>query len=137
MAGLQKRCFLSRKGPQPVGPYSTACASGNLIFFSGVIALDPEQNQLVEGGFEEQTKQVLKNMETILTEMNMTLTQVIKTNVFLTDMTKFDVFNQIYAQYFPSDCPARSAVEVRALPLGAEIEVEWVAEAPKEGVLFE
>ncbi len=131
---MDKACFLSEKGPKPVGPYSTACVSGGLVFLSGVIALDPAKNQLVEGGLEAQAEQVLKNIRTILGEMNLDFTHVVKTNVFMTDMSKFAVFNQLYGQYFTENCPARSAVEVSALPLGAEIEVELVAAVPETGV---
>lgn len=104
---------------------------------SGVIALDPAKNQLVEGGLEAQAEQVLKNIQTILGEMGLGFEHVVKTNVFLTDIAKFAIFNQIYAQYFTSDCPARSAVEVRALPLGAEIEVELIAAVPETGIQYE
>ena len=133
---LDKICFLSQKGPKPVGPYSTACVSGGFVFFSGVIGLDPEKNQLAEGGFEAQAVQVLKNVQTILEEMKLSFSNVIKTNVYLTDISRFAEFNKLYGNCFTINCPARSAVEVSALPVGAEIEMELIAVVPK-GIQYE
>jgi len=134
---LDKTCFLSQKGPKPVGPYSTACVSGGLVFLSGVIGLIPETGQLAEGGLEGQAKQVFENIGIILSEMNLDFRHVVKTSVFLTDISKFADVNQIYAQYFTENFPARSAVQVAALPLGAEVEVELIAAVPETGILCE
>ena len=129
-----KVCFLSERGPKPVGPYSTACISGGFVFLSGVIGLDPAENKLVEGGLEAQAGQVLKNIGTILEEMGLEFKNVIKTNVFMKDIEKFKAFNEMYAAYFTENCPARSAVEVSNLPVGAEIEVELIAAVSEKGI---
>ena len=133
-ATADKLCFLSEKGPKPVGPYSTACISGGFVFLSGVIGLNPAENKLAEGGLEAQAEQVLENIGTILHEMGLDFADVVKTNVFMKDIGKFKVFNEMYAARFTENCPARSAVEVSNLPVGAEIEVELIAAVPEQGL---
>ncbi len=113
--------------PSAIGPYSHAVAIDNLLFTSGQIALDPTTGKLAGETIEVQTEQVLKNLEAVLTANDMTFANVIKTTVFLTDLANFATVNGIYATRFPLDPPARSCVQVAALPGGSKIEIELIA----------
>lgn len=124
---MMKKAFLTKNGPKAVGPYSTAVIHSDTVYLSGMIPLNPETNALVEGGIEPQTRQVFENIKTVLSEMGLTLADVIKAGVFLLDMGDFATVNQIYAEYFVPDYPARSCVQVSALPKGALIEIEITA----------
>lgn len=121
-----KKCFLTQKGPRAIGPYSTAVTHGDTCYMSGVIPVVPETGKLVEGGAEEQARQVFENMKTILSELGCSMADVLKTTVFLQDLSTFAAINAIYAEYFGPDFPARSCVEVAKLPMGALIEVEAI-----------
>ncbi len=112
--------------PAAIGPYSQAVDLGSLVFTSGQIALDPATGELVEGGIVPQTEQVFRNIEAILTAAGMTTENVVKTVVYLADINDFGTVNQIYARHFSGDCPARSAVQVAALPKGALVEIECI-----------
>lgn len=125
-----KQVLFSDRIPPAVGPYSQAVRSGNLLFCSGAIPLDPETKKIVEGGIAEQTRRVLDNLSLLLEDCGATRESVVKTTVFLQNMEHFAEFNAIYAEYFVSDPPARSTVEVARLPLGALIEVEAIAVLP-------
>ena len=113
--------------PAAVGPYSQAIRLGNLVFTSGQIALDPATGKLVEGDVVAQTHQVMKNLQSVLAAAATDLSQIIKTTVFLQNMSDSPIFNSTYAQYFPGTPPARSTVEVAKLPLGGLVEIECVA----------
>lgn len=113
--------------PAAIGPYSQAKVVGNLIFTSGQIPLDPETGAMVGENVTEQTHRVCKNLEAVLTAAGGSLTSVIKTVCFLSDMADFAAFNEVYAQYF-TEKPARSCVAVKALPKGSLVEVEVIAE---------
>ena len=113
--------------PAAIGPYSQAMVVGNLIFTSGQIALDPETGVLVGEAVTEQTHRVCKNLEAVLTAAGGALTSAVKTVCYLADMADFAEFNGVYAQYF-TEKPARSCVAVKALPKGALVEVEVIAE---------
>lgn len=113
--------------PQAIGPYSQAIRAGQLIFTAGQVALDPATMQLVAGDIEAQTRQVMQNLAAVLTAAGSSLAQVVKTTVFLQDLNDFARFNAIYAEYFPGPPPARSTVQVSALPKGAQVEIECVA----------
>lgn len=116
------------KAPAPIGPYSQAVKTGNLVFTSGQIPIDPETGEMVPGGIHQQTKQVLENLRVVLEAAGSSVADVIKTTVFLTDMADFPEVNAIYAEYFgEEDAPARSTVQVAALPKGALVEIEVVA----------
>ena len=115
------------QAPEAIGPYSQAVKTDRLIFTSGQIAIAPETSQLVPGDVREQTRQVMKNLQAVLKAAGSSLTQVVKATVFLADIRDFAAFNDVYATYFSSDPPARSAFQVAALPLGALVEVEMVA----------
>ena len=113
--------------PAAIGPYSHAIAADNFLFTSGQIALDPATGKLAGETIEVQTEQVLKNLEAVLAANGMTFANVIKTTVFLTDLTDFSVVNGIYATRFPENPPARSCVQVAGLPAGSKIEIELIA----------
>jgi 2-iminobutanoate/2-iminopropanoate deaminase len=115
------------KAPKAVGPYSQAIRAGNFVFTSGQIALDPSTGKLVKGGIKEQVRQVMENLKAVLEAADTGLSRVVKTTVFLEDMNDFMHFNEVYAEYFPSEQPARSTFQVAALPLGAMIEIEMTA----------
>ena len=113
--------------PQPVGPYSQAFKVGPWLFCSGQIPLDPKNSQVVGQDIETQAKQVFENIKSVLIAENMNFTHIIKTLVFLTDMKEFSQFNNIYELYFSDHKPARSCVEVSALPKLVKVEVEVIA----------
>ncbi|MBQ7827010.1 MAG: RidA family protein [Clostridia bacterium] len=117
----------TNKAPAAIGPYSQAVVTGNLIFTSGQIPLDPETGVLVGTNITEQTHRVCKNLEAVLTAAGGSLASAVKTVCFLSDMADFAAFNQVYAEYF-TEKPARSCVAVKDLPKGALVEVEVVAE---------
>lgn len=113
--------------PAAIGPYSQAKALDNLVFCSGQIPLDPQTMELVEGGIEEQTRQVFRNMQAVLEAAGVSLAHVVKTTVFLQDIAEFAAMNEVYAACFDGHAPARSAVEVAKLPRGAKVEIECIA----------
>lgn len=124
---MDKQRLASDRIPPAVGPYSQAIRAGELIFCSGIVGLAPETRQLVEGSFEAQVRQTMDNLMALLEDCGTSAERVVKTTVFLADIADFAAFNEIYAGYFATDPPARSTVQVAALPLGARIEVEAVA----------
>jgi 2-iminobutanoate/2-iminopropanoate deaminase len=117
----------TNNAPAAIGPYSQAIVSGGFIYTSGQIPIDPATGALVEGGIEEQTEQVIKNLAAILEAGGSDLTKVIKTTCFLKNIGDFAAFNAVYEKYFTGK-PARSCVEVAAIPKGALVEIEVVAE---------
>ncbi|RKN65740.1 RidA family protein [Paenibacillus ginsengarvi] len=123
----------TRKAPAAIGPYSQAVTLGNLIFTSGQIPLN-ESGQLVEGGIEEQTHQVFRNLTAVLEQAGATLSSVVKATVFIKDMNQFTAVNQIYASYFGDHKPARSTVEVARLPRDVLVEIELIAAKAVENV---
>ncbi|MEK9728237.1 MAG: Rid family detoxifying hydrolase [Candidatus Margulisiibacteriota bacterium] len=112
--------------PAPVGPYSPALKAGNLLFISGQIPLT-SSGTMVEGDFEQETRQVLNNIDALLTASQLTFSDVVKINIFTTDLAQFDLINRVYAEFVSAPFPARAAVEVAALPKGARIEMEAIA----------
>jgi 2-iminobutanoate/2-iminopropanoate deaminase len=114
--------------PAAIGPYSQAVISNNFIFCSGQIALSPNTKELVENDITFQTHQVIKNLQAVLEEAGSSLEQVVKTTCYLTNMEHFQAFNAVYAEYFGESKPARATVGVAALPKGALVEIEVVAE---------
>lgn len=118
----------SPAAPEAVGPYSHAVKVGPLLICSGQIPLDPKTKSLVGPGIREQTEQVIANIRAVLASQDLQLDHVVKTTIFLTDLEDFTTVNGIYAQAFGSHQPARSTVQVAALPLGARIEIEVTAE---------
>jgi len=122
------RKVLSTDGaPKAIGPYSQGIDSGSLVFLSGQVALDPATGQMVAGGIVEQTERALKNIEAVLKASGLTMNHVVRTTVFLVDLGEFAAMNEVYARHFPKDPPARSTVQVAALPKGARIEIDAIA----------
>ena len=115
------------KAPSAIGPYSQAIVSGNLIFTSGQLPVDPITNEVVAGGIEEQAEQVMENIGAVLSAVGVGYENVVKTTCFLADITDFAMFNIVYAKYFTGK-PARSCVAVKDLPKGVKVEVEVIAE---------
>jgi 2-iminobutanoate/2-iminopropanoate deaminase len=122
-----KKIVVTEKAPKAIGPYSQAICIEGLVFTAGQVGLDPATMELVEGGIEAQTRQVLTNLSHVLDAADSGLNFVIKTTVFLKDMADFAAMNAIYAEFFPGKPPARSTVQVAGLPKGALVEIECVA----------
>ncbi len=114
------------KAPAAIGPYSQAVQSGNLLFCSGQIPLNPA-GQLVDGNIEAQTRQVMANLRAVIEAAGSSLEQVVKTTIYLTDLEDFGVVNGIYAESFRTNLPARATVQVAALPKGARVEIDAIA----------
>jgi len=122
-----KEIIHSTKAPKAIGPYSVAVRVGDFVFTAGQTGIDPQTGELVPGGVAAQTRQVLINVSNVLEAAGCKLSDVVKTTVFLQDMGDFSVMNGIYAEFFPQDHPARSTVQVAALPKGGAVEIETVA----------
>ena len=128
----QRTIISTPKAPAAIGPYSQAVQLGNLIYTAGQIPLVPETGKLIEGGIEEQTRQVMKNLSNILEAAGSNLAHIVKTTIFVTNLGDFAAMNQVYGSFFAAEPPARSTVQVAALPLGANIEIEVVAVKPSQ-----
>ncbi len=113
--------------PKAIGPYSQALTANGLIFTAGQVALHPETGQLVDGGIEAQTRQVLTNLTAVLAAAGASLANVVKTTVFMQDLGEFAAMNGVYAEFFTGNFPARSTVQVAGLPKGALVEIECIA----------
>lgn len=124
---MNKKIIYSDKAPKPIGPYSQAVIIDKLVFLSGQIGISIETGNLVDGGVVEETKQIFKNFKAVLAEVNATLDDIIKTTVYMTDLTKFAEMNKIYNEQFTKDYPARATIQVSALPKGACVEIEAIA----------
>ena len=124
---MQRETIATDNAPAAVGPYSQAIAFGQLVYTAGQIALDKNTGKLVEGGVQEQAKQALENLKAVLEAAGSGMEQVVKTTVFLQRIEDYAAVNEVYARYFGGSAPARSAVAVAALPLGALVEIEAVA----------
>jgi len=124
---LTKQIVISDKAPKALGPYSVANRIGNLVFTAGQLGLDPQTGELAQGGIEAETRQALTNIRNVLEAAGSSLEQVVKTTVFLRDMNDFTRMNTIYGQFFTENFPARSTVQVAALPKGGAVEIETIA----------
>jgi 2-iminobutanoate/2-iminopropanoate deaminase len=122
-----KKIIFTDQAPKAIGPYSQAIRTESMVFTAGQVGLDPATGELVEGGIEAQTRQVLTNLQHVLEASDSALNYVVKTTVFLKDMNDFAKMNAIYAGFFSMNPPARSTVAVVALPKGALVEIEVVA----------
>ncbi len=123
---MSKKAIQTDRAPAAIGPYSQGVVSGGLLFTSGQLPIDPATGKIPEGSIADQAHIVFKNLEAIATAAGTTLDNAVKTTVFLADIANFQAVNQVYAQYFKEPYPARSAFQVAALPLGADVEVEAV-----------
>ncbi len=123
----ERTIVATEQAPAAIGPYSQAIAAAGLVFCSGQIPLDPASGQIVEGGIESQTRRVLDNLAAVLQAAGSSPEQVVKTTIFLADMNDFATVNTIYAEYFGTEPPARSTVQVARLPRDVRVEVEAIA----------
>ena len=129
-----KKIIHTEKAPAAIGPYSQAVRAGTMIYTAGQIGLDPATMEIIDGGIEAETRQVLKNLKHVLEAANSGLNYVVKTTVFLRDMADFPKMNAIYGDFFPENPPARSTVAVKTLPKDVAVEIECVAlVAPASG----
>lgn len=126
---LNREVIAADGAPKPFAgaPYNQAIRAGNFVFCAGQVGLDPETGALVEGGIEAQTRRVLENVAAVLAGAGLTPEHVVKTTVFVADLGDFAAVNAVYAEYFTHDPPARSTVQVAALPAGAAVEIEVIA----------
>lgn len=122
-----KKVIETNNAPKPVGPYSQAVRVGSLLFCSGQIAIDPKTNQVMKGSVNEQAKLVMENIKAVLAEAGGSFENVIKTTIYLKKMDDFAQVNEVYGSYFKAPYPARSTVEVSALPKGVDVEIEVTA----------
>ena len=120
--------IITKNAPAAIGPYSQAVKAGSFLFVSGQIPVSPIDGVIVDGDIAVQTKRVIENIEAILKEAGADLSDVVKTTVFLTDLSNFEAFNKVYAGFFTEPYPARACVEVSRLPKGALVEIEVIAE---------
>ena len=126
---MAKDIIATKNAPGAIGPYSQGIRANGFVFASGQIGLDPATGELVKGGIAEQSRQVLLNVKNVLEAAGSGLDKAVKTTVFLKDINDFAAMNAVYSEFFKTDCPARSAVQVAALPKGALVEIEVIAEA--------
>jgi 2-iminobutanoate/2-iminopropanoate deaminase len=124
---MTKEIVSSDQAPRAIGPYSQAVKACKLVFLSGQIPLDPATGELVAGTIEDQTARVMENLKAVLAACQLSLADIVKTTIFLTDMADFAKVNAVYGRYFGQHPPARSTVQVVALPKGARVEIEAVA----------
>jgi 2-iminobutanoate/2-iminopropanoate deaminase len=122
-----KEIISTEKAPGAIGPYSQAVKTGNMVFCSGQIPIDPQTGNFVSEDVAEQTRQVLKNLSAVLEAAGTSLNNVVKTSVFLLDMSDFAVMNEVYAEFFNENKPARATVQAARLPKDARVEIECIA----------
>ncbi|TAN15310.1 MAG: RidA family protein [Chitinophagaceae bacterium] len=125
---MEKQAINTKQAPAPIGPYSQAVLSGNTLFISGQIPVNPATGQLVKGDVRDETHQVMKNLKAILSASGMGFGHVVKTTIFVTDMNNFSDVNEIYGKYFDNgNFPARETVQVAALPKGVQVEISMIS----------
>lgn len=124
---MEKKIIQTNNAPAPIGPYNQAVQFGNMLFVSGQIPLDPQSGELVMDNIEAETDMVMKNLSAVLEEAGMGFEHVLKSTIFITDMTQFGIINEVYGKYFPSNAPARETVQVAALPKGVHVEISVIA----------
>ncbi len=122
-----KKVIATTRAPKAIGPYSQAVISNGFVFLSGQIPLDPATGALVAGGIAEQTARVLENVKAVLAAAGSSLEQVVKTTVYLKDLSQFAAMNEVFARYFPQDPPARAAIEAARLPRDVLVEIDAIA----------
>ncbi len=124
---MSKLIVNTEKAPAPIGPYNQCIKTDTLAFVSGQIPMDPETNEIVTGGIKAEAHQVMKNLKAILEEAKLTLDHVVKSTIFLSDMSHFADVNEVYGSYFNGDYPARETVAVKGLPKGVNVEISVIA----------
>ncbi|MFC4233101.1 RidA family protein [Parasediminibacterium paludis] len=124
---MRKQIINTPNAPAPIGPYNQAVQAGNWLFISGQVALVPATGELVTTGIKDEAKQVMENLKAILTEANITFDNIVKTTIFLSDMSFFGDVNEVYGSYFTSDFPARETVAVKGLPRNVNVEISMIA----------
>ncbi len=124
---MSKTIINTPQAPAPIGPYNQAVLSGNTLYMSGQVCIDPVTGELKNGSIEEETEQVMKNLQAVLTAAGMNFSQVVKTTIFITDMHQFSIINGVYGKYFETDFPARETVQVAALPKFVNVEISMIA----------
>jgi len=122
-----KTIINSDHAPKPVGPYSQAVRAGNTLYISGQVAIDPISNTIIKSNIEDETTQIMKNIENILNEAGLMFDNVVRTKIYLTNMNDFSAVNNVYGSYFKSNPPARTTIEVSGLPLGVNVEIDMIA----------
>ena len=124
---MEKKIVNTPRAPAPIGPYSQAVQTGSMLFVSGQVAIDPATGNMVSGDIVAEATQVMKNLETILHEAQFTFQHVVKTTIFLSDMSLFAQVNEVYGKHFNGDFPARETVAVKGLPKDANVEISVIA----------
>lgn len=124
---MRKQIINTPNAPAPIGPYNQAVQAGNWLFISGQVALVPVTGELVTTGVKDEAKQVMENLKAILTEANITFDNIVKTTIFLSDMSLFADVNEVYGSYFTGDYPARETVAVKGLPRNVNVEISMIA----------
>ena len=124
---MRKKIISTNKAPQAIGPYSQAVRFDNLLFVSGQIPIEPKSGEILKGNIKEQTKQILENLNNILTTGGSSLNNVLRTTIFLTNLKDYAAVNEMYAQFFEESQPARSTVQVSKLPMDVQIEIDAIA----------
>ncbi|MFV1857817.1 MAG: RidA family protein [Anaerolineales bacterium] len=127
MSGSAREVIVPSSGARPMGPYSPGIRVGDMVFASGTTGLDPDAGSLVEGGVAAETRQALANLSKVLEAGGSSLDRVVKTTVFMTNLQEFATMNEVYGEVFAADPPARSTIQVAALPGGASVEIEAIA----------
>ena len=122
-----KTIINSDHAPKPVGPYSQAVRAFNTLYISGQVAIDPISNTIIKSNIEDETTQIMKNIENILKEAGLMFDNVVRTKIYLTNMNDFSAVNNVYGSYFKSNPPARTTIEVSGLPLGVNVEIDMIA----------
>ena len=124
---MEKKIIETKLAPAPIGPYSQAVQTGNLLFVSGQVAIDPTTGNIETSDIKAETIQVMKNLEAVLTEAGYQFSNVVKTTIFLSDMNLFGAVNEVYGSYFSSNFPARETVAVKGLPKNVNVEISVIA----------
>jgi len=124
---MDKNIITTSDAPSPIGPYSQAILSGNLLFISGQVCIDPASGELKNKNIQDETHQVMANLKSILQKAGMDFVNVVKTTIFITDMKRFSEVNEVYGKYFEGSFPARETVEVSALPKFVNVEISMIA----------
>lgn len=127
---MTRQAVATKQAPAAIGPYSQAIQAGSLVFCSGQLGLDPASGQLAPGGIAAETERALENLSAVLTAGGSSMDKVLKTTVFLADLAEFQAMNEVYSRHFPAPAPARSTIQVAALPRGGRVEIEAIAARP-------